>query len=123
MFTENYKAKNVNEWYDYCIEKGLEDIKLLMPISVKDPSLLAFSNASQAGLICYFKDNLVTYFIPKWEHKDNGWNTIYREYKLSLIHIFLKIYINKTYLFFFLLLTLFCLLYTIMVYVNLLRGR
>lgn len=81
LFTENFKAKDVNEWYDYCIEKGLEDIKLLMPISVKDPSLLAFSNASQAGLICYFKDNLVTYFIPKWEHKDNGWNTIYREYK------------------------------------------
>ena len=52
-----------------------------MPIAVKDPSLLAFSNTSQAGLICYFKDNLVTYFIPKWEHKDNGWNVIYREYK------------------------------------------
>ena len=25
--------------------------------------------------------DLVTYFIPKWEHKDNGWNVIYREYK------------------------------------------
>ncbi len=81
LFTENFKAKDVNEWYEHCIEKGLEDIKLSMPIAVKDPSLLAFSNASQAGLICYFKDNLVTYFIPKWEHKDNGWNTIYREYK------------------------------------------
>ena len=52
-----------------------------MPIAVKDPSLLGFSNTSQAGLICYFKENLVTYFIPKWEHKDNGWNVIYREYK------------------------------------------
>ena len=81
LFTENYKAKNVNDWYEHCIEKGLEDIKLSMPIAVKDPSLLAFSNTSQAGLICYFRDNLVTYFIPKWEHKDNGWNTIYREYK------------------------------------------
>ena len=81
LFTENYKAKNINEWYDYCIEKGLEDIKLSMPIAVKDPSLLGFSNTSQAGLICYFKDNLVTYFIPKWEHKDNGWNIIYTEYK------------------------------------------
>ena len=60
LFTENFKAKNVNEWYEHCIEKDLEDIKLSMPIAVKDPSLLAFSNASQAGLICYFKDNLVT---------------------------------------------------------------
>ena len=81
LFTENYKAKNVNEWYEHCIEKGLEDIKLSMPIAVKEPSLLGFSNTSQAGLICYFKDNLVTYFIPKWEHKDKSWNTIYREYK------------------------------------------
>ena len=81
LFTENFKAKDVNEWYEHCIEKGLEDIKLSMPIAVKDPSLLGFSNTSQAGLICYFKENLVTYFIPKWEHKDNGWNVIYREYK------------------------------------------
>ena len=81
LFTENFKAKDVNEWYEHCIEKGLEDIKLSMPIAVKDPSLLAFSNTSQARLICYFRDNLVTYFIPKWESGDNGWNTIYREYK------------------------------------------
>ena len=52
-----------------------------MPIAVKDPSLLAFSNTSQAGLVCYFKDNLVTYFIPKWEPGDKGWNVIYKEYK------------------------------------------
>ena len=81
LFTENFKAKDVNEWYEHCIEKGLEDIKLSMPIAVKDPSLLAFSNTSQAGLVCYFKDNVVTYFIPKWESGDNGWNVIYREYK------------------------------------------
>ena len=65
LFTENFKAKDVSEWYEHCIEKGLEDIKLSMPIAVKDPSLLGFSNTSQAGLICYFKDNVVTYFIPK----------------------------------------------------------
>ena len=59
LFTENFKAKDVNEWYEHCIEKGLEDIKLSMPIAVKDPSLLAFSNTSQAGLVCYFKDNVV----------------------------------------------------------------
>jgi len=81
LFTENFKAKDVNEWYEHCIEKGLEDIKLSMPIAVKDPSLLAFSNTSQAGLVCYFKDNLVTYFIPKWEPGDKGWNVIYKEYK------------------------------------------
>ena len=52
-----------------------------MPIAVKDPSLLAFSNTSQAGLVCYFKDNLVTYFIPKWEVKDKGWNVTYKEYR------------------------------------------
>ena len=81
LFTDNFKAKDVSEWYEHCIEKGLEDIKLLMPIAVKDPSLLAFSNTSQAGLVCYFKDNSVTYFIPKWEPGDKGWNVIYTEYK------------------------------------------
>jgi len=81
LFTENFEAKDVSEWYEHCIEKGLEDIKLSMPIVVKDPSLLAFSNTSQAGLVCYFKDNLVTYFIPRWEPGDKGWNVIYREYK------------------------------------------
>ena len=81
LFTENYKAKNVNEWYDYCIEKGLEDIKLLMSISVKDPNLLGFVNTSQAGLVCFFKNNLITYFIPNWQHKNNGWNITYTEYK------------------------------------------
>ena len=55
LFTDNFKAKDVNEWYEHCTEKGLEDIKLSMPIAVKDPSLLGFSNTSQAGLICYFK--------------------------------------------------------------------
>ena len=78
---KNYKAGNIEEWFDYCLNLGLEDIKLSMPIAVKDPSLLAFSNTSQAGLVCYFKDNVVTYFIPKWESGDNGWNVIYREYK------------------------------------------
>ncbi|QQB73162.1 RNA polymerase subunit sigma [Fusobacterium canifelinum] len=80
LFTQNYKAKDVNEWYDYCIEKGLEDIKLLMPISLKDPNLLGFANTSQAGLVCFFKDNLVTYFIPNWQYKNNAWNITYTEY-------------------------------------------
>ena len=81
LFTENYKAKNVNEWYDYCIEKGLEDIKLLMPISVKDPNLLGFANTSQASLVCFFKNSLITYFTPNWQYKNNAWNIIYTEYK------------------------------------------
>ena len=81
LFTENYKAKNVNEWYDYCTEKRLENIKLLMPLSVKDPNLLGFVNTSQAGLVCFFKNNLITYFIPNWQHKNNGWNITYIEYK------------------------------------------
>ena len=54
LFTENFEAKDVSEWYEHCIEKGLEDIKLSMPIAVKDPSLLAFSNTSQAGFSLLF---------------------------------------------------------------------
>ena len=35
LFTENFKAKDVNEWYEHCIEKGLEDIKDYFGISKK----------------------------------------------------------------------------------------
>lgn len=81
LFTHKYKAKSVNEWYDYCIEKDLQDITFLIPISVKDPSLLGFVNTSQTCLGCFFKNNLVTYFTPNWQFRNKGWHIIYTEYK------------------------------------------
>ena len=29
---KNYKAGNIEEWFDYCLNLGLEDIKILLPV-------------------------------------------------------------------------------------------
>ena len=59
---QKYKAKNVEEWFEYCIDRGLQNIKFLIPTSVKDRSFLGFINTSQACLVCFFENNLVTFF-------------------------------------------------------------
>ena len=33
---KNYKAGNIEEWFDYCLNLGLEDIKTLLPVSSKN---------------------------------------------------------------------------------------
>ena len=83
IFLDNqkYKAKNVEEWFEYCIDRGLQNTKFLIPTSVKDRSFLGFVNTSQASLVCFFENNLVTYFIPKWEYFDNKWYITYTEHK------------------------------------------
>ena len=62
IFLDNqkYKAKNVDEWFEYCINRGLKDIKFLIPTSVKDRNFLGFINTSQAGLVCFFENKLQT---------------------------------------------------------------
>lgn len=83
IFFDNkkYKAKNVEEWFNYCIDRGLQNIKFLIPVSVKDRNFLGFVNTSQATLVCFFENNLVTYFTPKWEYYDNEWHITYTEHK------------------------------------------
>ena len=83
IFLDNqkYRAKNVEEWFEYCISRDLQNIKFLIPTSVKDRSFLGFINTSQACLVCFFENNLVTYFIPKWEYFDNKWYITYTEHK------------------------------------------
>ena len=83
IFLDNqkYTAKNVEEWFEYCINRGLQNIKFLIPTSVKDRNFLGFINTSQASLVCFFENNLVTYFIPKWEYFDNKWCITYTEHK------------------------------------------
>ena len=75
IFLDNqkYKAKNVDELFEYCINRGLQNIKFLIPTSVKDRNFLGFVNTSQASLVCFFENNLVTFFTPKWEYKSNAW--------------------------------------------------
>lgn len=81
--TEDYIAYNSSEWFEKLKEFGLVDIKLLCPISVKDRSILGFSNTTQSSILCFFENGKVTYFIPNWEfdNKHQQWNIMYKEYE------------------------------------------
>ena len=95
-FLENsYKAGNIEEWFDYCLNLELEDIKILLPISSKNLNIPDDLNSNKIKLICYFKNNLILYFTPKWEKTSGGWNVIYTAHKYeSSINGKLKFYDN-----------------------------
>ena len=81
-FLENsYKARNIEEWFDYCLNLGLEDIKILLPVSSKNLNIPNDLNTNKIKLICYFKNNLILYFTPKWKQISGGWNVIYTAHK------------------------------------------
>lgn len=65
--TKKYIAENVSVWYDYCFKKGLQDIKFLSPITVKDRGILGFSNTTESSITCFYKGGKVTYFSAQWE--------------------------------------------------------
>ena len=79
--TKEYKAESVPAWYDYCIKKGLQDLKFLAPAAVKDRGILGFSNTTQSSIICFYKNGKVTYFFAQWEFDSaqKMWNIIYTE--------------------------------------------
>lgn len=95
-FLENsYKAENIEEWFDYCLNLGLEDIKILLPVSSKNLNIPDDLNSNKIKLICYFKNNLILYFTPKWEKTSGGWNITYTAHKYkSSINGKLKFYDN-----------------------------
>ena len=81
---KKYKAKSIEEWFDYCIDRGLQNIKFLIPLPIKDSDSLNFTNISQASIVCFFDNKLVTYFTPKWEDYNNEWYIIYTEHEWKL---------------------------------------
>ena len=92
---KNYKARNIEEWFDYCLNLGLEDIKILLPVSSKNLNIPNDLNTNKIKFICYFKNNLILYFTPKWEKTSGGWNIIYTAHKYeSSINGKLKFYDN-----------------------------
>lgn len=81
--THKYKAENVPEWYNYCIKKGLYDLKFLVPIVVKDRNILGFSNTTQSMIVCFYEGGKVTYFTAQWEvnSAQNMWDILYAEHE------------------------------------------
>ena len=78
--TKTHKAEDVTIWYDYCLKKGLRDIKYLAPVAVKDRAILGFSNTTESSLVCFYGKK-VTYFTAQWEFDSvqKMWNILYTE--------------------------------------------
>ena len=81
FFERSYKAKTIEEWYKYCLKLGLEDIQILLPVSLKNSNIPDKLNTNKNKFICYFKNNLVLYFTPKWNATSGGWSIIYTAHK------------------------------------------
>ncbi|NLB62302.1 MAG: hypothetical protein GX802_07825 [Clostridiales bacterium] len=79
--TKKYIAANVQEWFDNCLKKGLQDVKFLAPVSVKDRNILGFSNTTQSSIVCFYEGNRVTFFCEQWDFDSaqNVWNILYTE--------------------------------------------
>lgn len=79
--TKKYKSENVSAWYDYCLKKGLYDLKFLTPVSVNDRGILGFSNTTQSSIVCFYRNGDFTYFSAQWEFDSNKkmWNVLYTE--------------------------------------------
>ena len=95
FFERSYKAKTIEEWYKYCLKLGLEDIQILLPVSSVNSNIPNELNTNKNKFICYFKNNLILYFTPKWKQISGGWNIIYTAHKYeSSINGKLKFYDN-----------------------------
>ena len=79
--TKKYKAGNVPSWYDYCLKKGLQDLKLISPIAVENRNILGFSNTTQSSILCFYESGKVNYFSARWEFDSvqKAWDIMYTE--------------------------------------------
>lgn len=76
-----HTVSDVAAWFAYLKSMGLQDIKVLCPIAVKDKGLLGFSNTTESLILCFYKNGKVTYFAVDWQF-DAGkklWNVHYSE--------------------------------------------
>lgn len=77
------EAGNPREWFEYCMEKGVYDIKFFTPLQVSDRALLGYANAIQSSILTAYRDNLITYWVAAWKFDKSlqKWNIEYQECK------------------------------------------
>lgn len=77
---KTFEADSVQKWFDICKQRGLDDIKFIIP-TASNRLLLGFSNTSQGSIVCFWKKGKVSCFSPWWEfdRKRNGWKVVYKE--------------------------------------------
>ena len=81
--TQKYTAPNVAAWFKYMKGRGLQDVKFLCPVAVKDRQLLGFSNTTKSMILCYLKGGEISCFVADWQFdsEKKQWNVLYSEHE------------------------------------------
>lgn len=81
LFCKSVQANSVREWFNICVQRGLKDIKLILPTNREHKNLLGFANTSQPAIVCYWKNGKMSCFCPVWEfdRKNEGWKIVCSE--------------------------------------------
>ncbi len=81
LFCKSVQAGSVCEWFNICLQRGIKDVKLIIPTNKDNKHLLGFANTSQPAIICYWNNGRISCFCPSWkfEQKNKGWEIVYSE--------------------------------------------
>lgn len=77
-----YRAANPDAWFSQCVSRGLQDIKLLVPMKANNRKVLGFSNTNRGCIVTFYKNGKVTYWVAVWEfdRTQKVWNVVYQEH-------------------------------------------
>lgn len=75
------KAYDPVSWFEKCKKQGLIDIKMMIPVKVKNRQILGFANTNRASMVTFLKNGEVRYWVAQWEFdsKIKMWNISYAE--------------------------------------------
>ncbi len=79
------KSTSVCEWFNVCLQRGLKDIKFILPTNRENKHLLGFVNTSQCVIVCFWKNGNISSFRPTWEfdREKEGWEINYIEQRMK----------------------------------------
>lgn len=81
LFRKPITAHSVCKWFNICLQRGLKDIKFIIPSNRANRHLLGFANTSQSAIICFWEKASISRFYPTWEfdREKAGWRVRYTE--------------------------------------------
>lgn len=85
LFSRPITANSVCEWFHIGLQRGLKDIKFVLPSKREEKHLLGFANTSQCAIICFWKKGSISGFYPTWEFdaEKSGWRIRYLEQRVN----------------------------------------
>ena len=80
--TKPCSAEDPGAWYSQCVSRGLQDIKLLLPLKAGNRGHLGFSNTNRGCIVTFYKNGKVTCWIAEWafDRTQKAWNVKYQEH-------------------------------------------